>query len=267
MKERLTKRRAQPLLVEAASAYVGYTCKPGNISSFGAATGTNGLVWDGSFIDVIARESGLLLPAHVHTASALAVYMQTGRIFHVPKRGDIVFFAFSADDGLSAPHVGVVTDTTAWRKHRVFKTIEAQVSSGVPKGPQETNGVYERTRHELDVIGFARPRLRKISRDMKAARGGVPVVQPAHLTKCMTVQKSLTASPEMRRSVELVQVALAQEVRLRDADRGVFNPKTQAALAAFQRTIGYVSPTGMPDAKSLQELSRRQNPQTFHVPD
>jgi hypothetical protein len=267
MKERRAKRRAHPL-IEAASAYVGYTCKPGNLSSFGTQTGTNGLSWDGSFIDVLARDSGVLLPATVYTPAALARYIQTGRFFHVPKPGDIVFFAFPpGEDGeLDAPHVGLVTDTTAWSKHRVFKTVEAQVNSGQPKGPQEHNGVYERVRHELDVIGFARPLLRKRRAFTNGHETlGVPVLA-AHLTACMSPQKAAAASPEVRRSVEMIQIALSNEVGLRDADRGVFNPKTKAALAAFQRSIGQVNPTGMPDENTLRELANRQNPPFFHVP-
>jgi len=266
------KRRPDKLhpLVEAASAYVGYTCKPGKGSVFGAQTGTNGLNWDGAFIDVVAKDSGVLLPACVYTPAALAVYVRDRRIFHAPKTGDIVFFAFAAEDGqeLVAPHVGIVTDVSMWKKHRVFKTIEAQVSTGNPRGNQDRDGVYERTRFQTDVIAFARPKLKRRATegDMKESHDGVPQVLPAHLTRCSSSSRAATASAEHRRGVALVQTALASEVGLREADRGVFNGKTQAALAAFQRSIGYVDPDGTPDERSLQELARRQNPQTFYVP-
>lgn len=257
-------------LVEAASSYVGYTAKANKVSTFGAQTGTNGLNWDGAFVDVVTRDSGLLLPACIYTPAALAAYIRTRRIFHAPKVGDIVFFAFAADDGeeLAAPHVGIVTDVSRWKSHRSFKTVEAQVSSGQPRGPQDNNGVYERTRYESDVLAFARPKLRRRASEAEPAStdSGVPTVLPAYLTRCTTASKASTANPEHRKAVELVQTALAQEVGLREADRGIFNAKTVTALAAFQRSIGHVNADGTPDDASLAELARRQNPRTFKVP-
>lgn len=245
-------------LVEAASEYIGYTCKPGDQSTFGAQTNTNGLSWDGAFVDVVSRDAGLLLPACVYTPAALAAYTRANKTFHVPKPGDIVFFAFPAGTAseLDAPHVGIVTDTTAWKKYRAFKTVEAQVNTGVPRGSQEHNGVYERVRYETDIICFARPALRR--RGTTASLEGLPTVLPAHLTTCATAAKSASATDVIRNGVVLVQTALAAEVGLQEAERAVFNAKTQSALAAFQRNIGYVNPLGVPDNHTLAELARRQ---------
>lgn len=261
-------------LVAAAFAYLGYTAKGGNQSIFGAETGTNGLHWDGAFIDIVTRDCGLLLPAHVYTASALAVYTRTGRLFRNPKVGDIVFFAFPAGTAseLDAPHIGIVTDVNGWKMHRTFKTIEGQVSSNQPKGNGEHNGVYERVRHEMDIISFARPALRKRfdkgegHESSATATNGVRVVT-AHLSRCDTAAKSASATAAQRLSVETVQLALAETVGLREADRAVFNHKTVAALAAFQRSIGYINPTGTPDVRTLIELNNRSLTVNFSCKD
>lgn len=257
-------------LVDAASEYIGYTAKANRSSTFGQQAGVNGLNWDGAFIDVVAKESGVLIPSCTYTPAALAAFIRTGRTFHVPKAGDIVFFAFATEDGerLAAPHVGIVTDVTAWKKHRSFKTVEAQVSQGTPRGNQDINGVYERIRYETDVLAFARPAKRGLpTGDMKGLSDGLPKVLPAYLTRCLSAAKAATASAEHRKAVELVQTALATEVGLREADRGVYNGKTRSAFAAFQRSIGYVDPDGLPDATSLRMLAVRQQPQTFYVPE
>lgn len=246
-------------LAEAASAYVGYTCRQGNSSIFGPA----GQPWDGSFIDYIAQELEITgLPKHWHSSAALAFYIKSGRIFKTPARGDIVFYTSTVDGGLEAPHVGIVSDVSSWKKHSTLKAIEANVSSGLPRGSQENNGVYERLRFSSDVLAFARPNFSyKKSRHLELIGSGskptLHIVRPSHLIRCQDRKSAMTASPGVRKSVELIQIALGTHpaVMLNNADRGIFNPKTRAALAAFQRYIGYINPTGEPDLRTLQELA------------
>jgi hypothetical protein len=243
-------------LAEAASAYVGYTCRQGNSSIFGPA----GQSWDGSFIDYIAQELNINgLPKHWHSSAALAFYIKSGRIFKTPARGDIVFYVSTVDGGLDAPHVGIVTDASSWRQHSTFKAVEANVSSGQPRGPQENNGVYERVRFATEILAFARPNF-SYKKSGKIEIGSKPtlhIVRPSHLIRAQDRRAAASASPGVRKSVELVQVALGTHpaVMLNNADRGIFNPKTRAALAAFQRYIGYLNPTGEPDLRTLQELA------------
>ena len=269
-------------LAEAASAYVGYTCRQGNSSIFGPA----GQTWDGAFIDYIAQELNIDgLPKHWHSSAALAFYIKSGRIFKTPARGDIVFYVAAVGDGLEAPHVGIVTEASSWKQHSTFKAVEANVSSGQPRGSQENNGVYERVRFATEVLAFARPNFsyKKLgelelitgSGDFRTARvdrttgkprttgssgGGrstLHIVRPSHLIRAQDRRAASTASPGVRKSVELIQLALGAHpaVMLNNADRGIFNLKTRAALAAFQRYIGYLNPTGEPDLRTLQELA------------
>lgn len=262
----MRKKRTHPA-VEKATEYVGYTALPGNRSNFGPP-GTN---WDGAFINEVFRGLKYDTPSHQYSASALAFYMRSSRIFRDPKPGDIVFFAYPPGNSgaLEAPHLGVISEVGSWRAHRTFKSIEGQTSTGLPKGPQEHNGVYERVRHETDVLCFVRPKLKVLKvlrsaklltlnmRSLPGSRSGVPAIRTSHLTKCTNPARAREAGPKIQKSVEIVQLALANHhaVRLQNADRGVFNLKTRRALSAFQRFNGHVNPDGTPDVATLRLLA------------
>ena len=227
--------------------------------------------WDGAFIDRIFKDAGVEGPAHLHTASALAFYIRTRAVRSKPQPGDLVFFAYSGEGGVpafDAPHIGVVTATDTWKSHRSFRVIEGQVSNGLPKSPQDGNGVYERTHYASDVLCFVRTRKTKrvtVSEAADAQPSTLHIVKPAHLNRCTSATQAASAKPEFRKSVELVQLALAEHpaVQLRNAERGVFNGQTRAALAAFQRYHGLANATGTLDLKTLEALSASQNPRTF----
>lgn len=273
----MRKRKTQPI-VEKALDYVGYTALSDNRSNFGPP----GLNWDGAFINEVFRDTGYQVPNHQYTSSALAFYIRSGDIRTTPKPGDIVFFGYPPGNsqGLEAPHVGVISDVSSWRAHRTFKSVEGQTNTGLPRGPQEHNGVYERVRHESDVLAFVRPaqnliRWRPMSRRLAPAirtphirswpgnssgsesGPAIPVIRTSHLTKCVSPARAREAGPKIQKSVELVQLALAMHpgVRLQNADRGVFNLKTRRALSAFQRYNGQVNPDGTPDVSTLRMLA------------
>lgn len=256
------KKRTHPA-VDAARDYVGYTALSENRSKFGRS----GITWDGAFIDEIFKDLKFKIPNHQYTASALAFYAKTHRLVQKPRVGDIVFFGFAPGGGhtLEAPHVGIVSDLGSWREHRTFRCIEGQTNSGLPRGPQEHNGVYERTRHESDVLIFARPAktltqrraASAIASNIESLPGSGSEIRIAHLTKCQNPSSAAEAGPKIQKSVELVQLALAVHpaVQLRNADRGVFNMKTRRALAAFQRFNGAINPDGTPDVPTLRALA------------
>ena len=259
--------------VENAQNYVGYTSRPDKKSMFGAP----GLNWDGAYIDAIFKNTMYEVPSHRHTASALAFYIKNSRIFSRPKVGDIVFYAFSPGPGHQpeSSHIGIVSDISSWKSDRIFRSIEGQVSTGQPKSTQEENGVYERTRHESDVIVFARPRLSKIKRSDPGSSGEtshiesssteLPIIHPGQLLKCLSVTSAASAGSKIRDNVALVQIALADHpaVQLKNADRGVFNLKTRRALSAFQRHMGRINPDGSPDLETLRALAASQKTPTF----
>jgi hypothetical protein len=232
--------------VERALSETGYTAR-NNASVYGERLGLSGLglPWDGAFIDVIARDVGLPLVSTIYTPTALAEFARNGRLYRKPKRGDLVFFNFSPDStaAFAAPHVGIVVDATDWETHRVVKTVEAQTNSGLPKGSQMPDGVYKRIRHSTDVIGFGRPAFKAAS-----------LKDPASVTEVVVPARLRTGKPS--RDIATVQLALSLLTDVKDIQRGSWCPKTRAAYAYFQRSIGYLGnkADGTPDAASLNRL-------------
>jgi hypothetical protein len=263
----MRKRTARHTLVETASEFIGFTSRQTN-NPFLVHAGVNGdYQWDGSFVDAtLLKTVGQgYLPSLNNTTTAIQFFLKNGWQRRAPKPGDLVFYGYAADTGsrlgYQSPHVGVVTSTDTWKQHRTFRVIEAQTHSGQPKAPRDNNGVYERTRHETDVTAFFRIPAKYFNKGTGQSAGSTTshIVRPSHLERCTSREKAASAKQEFRKSVETVQLALAshQGVRLQNADRGVFNSKTRAALAAFQRFSGLPSSecNGLPTVMTLELLA------------
>jgi hypothetical protein len=243
------------LFIAEAASQVGYTARPNRNSFYGERTGYNSHPWSGSFIDVIAHSTDVDIPSLVYPTAALQVFMKTGRLHVTPKPGDIAFFAFPTEGHFDVQHVGIVEDVTGVTFNGSFKTIEANIDTGLAKGPQDRNGIFERTRYLTDVIGFGRPNFRR-TRMQLPAEGGPEDLQLS--TKpVVNLARVLTWKPSM--DVELIQIALAATSDLRNAKKGVFDAQTKSAFASFQRSVGYVGPdaSGVPDAQSLKLLAAK----------
>ena len=261
----MRKRKRHPL-TETAREFIGFTSRQNNNPFLIHAQVNGDYQWDGSFIDaMLDKTAGQgYLPSLNNTTTALQFFLKNGWQRRAPKPGDLVFFGYPADTGsrlgYQAAHVGIVSSTDTWREHKTFRVIEAQTHSGQPKAPRDNNGVYERTRHETDVTAFIRiPKKFFAARTAAKTAATSHIVRPAHLERCTSRDKAASAKPEFRKSVETVQLALAAHpgVRLQNADRGVFNAKTRAALAAFQRFNGLpISEcNGLPTVRTLELLT------------
>lgn len=242
---------ARDEFLNEARAHIGYTARPGRESVYGQQTGYNGLPWDGSFIDVIARRCGVSdsLPRLVYTPAGLSEFFRTGLVVTRPQPGDIVFFTFSTGTLFEAPHVGVVTDVTGWDRYGSFKCVEGMTDSGMPKAQSVPEGVYERVRYRTDVLIFGR-----------AAWGRKKFTgHDGQETTVSDVVKVSAVQPGNRRplaQVRRVQDALVLQVSLGDFQDGVFDGSTRAAYSAWQRRLGYVGKdaNGIPDLESLRFL-------------
>lgn len=237
--------------LEEAARHLGYRSQAGRVSTYGERNGYSGQPWSGSFIDYVAKVTDVDIPSCVYPPVAAAHFLRTGRLFMNPKPGDVVFFNFSTGAHFEMPHVGIVTDVTGVTFNGSFKTIEGNIDSGLAKGPQDRNGIFERTRYLTDVLGFGRPdfsRNRLKVEDQDPQRAGSNQVNLARV---------LSFKP--CRDVELIQLALAEEVGLRNAKRGTYDAQTKSAFANFQRKIGYVGDdaTGLPDLNSLKALAAK----------
>lgn len=254
----MTKRsQIKQLFISHVESFIGYTAPASQPDMFSIAIGQPGVHWNGAFIDVCAKRSGLQLPSHVLTNVALAAAFQENRMHARPAVGDIVFVESSTDPSqlpFNQPHVGVVTDVSAWDRHGMFQCVEAQTSSGMPKGTALRNGVYKRTRYKYEVIGFARPNFSRTVDDKTAEApdpGKLSTNRPLEVVRSSMMRLGLK-HPHVR----LIQLALAETVGLKGAVKNEYDHKTRSAYAHFQRTLGQINPDGIPDPNSLRALSQ-----------
>ena len=234
------------LFIETAKSHLGYKTRPSGLSEFAVRTGYQGeaIPWSGAFIDCVARDSEIFLPACVYTPSGLAEFSADGLLVQSPQPGDIVFYAFPTASQFGMPHCGIVLASDEYEQTGMFRAIEAQMSSGLPKASTDGNGVFERTRWKYEVLAFARPKFSRRPGNDKKQTGDT-------LIKLQSVRVG-----RQNPSVQVMQDALVMLCDLREYSAGEFDSRTQQAYARWQRKIGFVHPdsTGIPDQSSLRLL-------------
>ena len=247
-----SQREARDRFLEAARSHLGYKTRPSGLSDFAAQTGYSGhaIPWSGSFVDVVARDSGLIIPSCVYTPSGLGEFVADGRVVTRPEPGDLVFYVFPTAEQFGMPHVGIVSDVDRYVETGAFKAIEAQVASGLPKASTDRTGIFERVRWRSEVLVFARP-------DFKLRPAKEPKMQTDGLA---TIRERDVRPGKKNSSVQTVQEALVALGLLSSSQvTGEYDPGTQRAYARWQRRIGYVHPDcdGVPDPRSLEALGLR----------
>lgn len=234
--------------LETARSHLGYKTRPSGANEFANRTGYYGenIPWSGAFIDCVARDSEIFLPACVYTPSGLAELIADGRLVATPEPGDLVFYSFPSTVQFGMPHVGIVAWADDFMQTGMFVAIEAQINSGLPKASAGRNGIFERERWRHEVIAFARPDFsrRPAKATNKKQTGSV-------LIKLQSVRPGRQNS-----SVQTVQDALVRLCDLKNHNPSEFDAATQQAYARWQRQIGFVYPdcTGVPDLASLRLL-------------
>lgn len=234
------KSRLETFL-DTAQMNLGYKALAYNDSEFAKQVGHPGSPWDGAFLEVARRAARLGGPNLTNSTAALAWFMQNNRLYRKPRRGDVAFFAFSTHGTFSQPHVGVVTDTSEFRKRQLFRVIEGQTDAGLRRTSTAEDAVHQRTRHIHDTIGFGRlsiledaPRLIKLNNKIHA--------------------RLLPTSPG---AISSVQLALGDTVGLVNATRGRWDTQTLAAYARWQREVGVYGEHGKPEDRGLKLLGER----------
>jgi hypothetical protein len=234
--------------LEQAQSHLGTRVRTGTLSPYGQRVGYSGhdLPWSGSFIDCVARDSGLVLPALVQTASGLAEFIRARRLTEKPRPGDIVFYAWSTVPGFGMPHVGIVLETDRYKINGTFTAIEAQVNSGLPRSSKELDGVFVRTRVRNEVLAFARP-------NFKFRPGPDSKIETAAKISIRNIRRD-----RRHPDIELLQKALEMRVNLKFHAPGKFDAHTRHALSRWMRSIGFVGDdsTGEPELNSLIRLGR-----------
>lgn len=234
-------------IINRAKEYVGFRSRANRVNDFGGKFGLSGSAWDGAFIETVLREEKLTSgPSLVSTTAAFAAFNRANRVFQKPQRGDIVFLAWSTDEPLGQPHVGIVTETKDWKKLGKFRTVEGMASSGLPRGPKEADGVYERTRYSPEVLGFVRPKYKSLPERT------VPPEDFATLRPSTVPQR---VTDQYTNETVLIQLALHDATGVTGLNRGVYDSLTRAAVSDFQRRIAHLNGTGYPDFRTLSALA------------
>jgi hypothetical protein len=236
--------------LEEAKSHLGYKTRPSGLSDFGQRVGYNGhdIPWSGAFVDVVARDSGIFIPACVYTPNALAEAIYSRRVKNIPRPGDIVFYNFPTATGFGMPHIGIVTDVSRWKTEKIFIAIEAQVDSGLPKASKDKTGVFPRVRGKWDVVCFYRPDFK--ARPVKRAKNSS--------TGPKTIKLRNIRPGKSHPEVKIVHEALSSVFSLRQPLRETFDVEMQKSFARWQKMIGFVGEdaSGVPNLPSLGRLGR-----------
>jgi len=267
--------------IAAARRYTGYKSELLGRNIFGERVGYDSTVWSGSFIDVIARESGLDIPSFVYSPAALAEFARNGQLRKKPQPGDIAIFNFSSitvtnGSSFAAPHCGVVVDTREFKSNGRFLTVEGNVTGSTSY--QQFDGVHQRIRYTTDVAIFLRPAnfergIRKLLyvqaaaawkeltawiRKKFSAADRIELAQLAEAAaQLLTVDVRKLQPGSKNKHVTAVQLALSQVTDISGAEEGKWDGATASAFARFQRNIGRVGSeaNGAPEAGTLKRLA------------
>lgn len=240
---------ARERFLEEAKKHLGYRPRPGGLSEFGMRVGYSGhdTPWSGAFVDCVARDAGIYVPACVYTPSGLAEFVYSGRFTSSPRPGDIAFFSFATDKDFGMLHVGIVSDVSKFESHDVFECIEANANSGLGRAPKDRDGIYLRTRWKYETIGFGIPNFE---------------LRPGMEAKALTDRvklRLLDVQPGRRnKRIPALQHALEIKANLAKYNAGTFDGSTMAAYARWQRICGLVgsAANGEPDYPTLERLGR-----------
>lgn len=232
-------------LSEIAQSFAGYRSAVNRDNIFGKQTGYNGEPWGGSFVEVCLRKletstgTSHIRPSFIRPVVALNFFsstfpkrnLLTKVFFHAGSSGvarlltleSLLVFYINSNGELQ---VGVSVKSDRFKEDGVLQAVCGEVSSGLARGPQESDGVYVRSLHVSEVVGFVR--MSKILNNTypgqlltfrhEPLRAGD--VNPAH-------------SKHERTYVILLQEALSRATGEREFVRGVFDGKTRRALTAY----------------------------------
>ena len=248
------------VFITEAERWLGHRCRLGAPSEFGRRAGYDGLdhPWDGAFLDCVAFDAGLSgLPALTGTVAGLAELVKCRRAVSVPRRGDLVFFAFPVTGHFTGPHVGVVADGSRFSGHGELDVLEAQVASPLPRGPKDPDGIYIRRRNVHDVLLFARPNFRRRLELGKNVQTGPKI----HVAQLRSGRPNDSTGLVQQALLDVFRHAGLSKVFRADGHAGLSVTKmwdgpTRRAFARYQRSIGYVGPDATGDPEDVRALRR-----------
>lgn len=227
----MTKKTETPLQIDLARKLTGYRSHPNRESVFGREVGYPGQPWAGAFVHEALREAGVLETAFISTTAALAYFAKHNRVFTTdPRPGDVVFYAFGSTGPFGQPHVGLVTETVLFKEEGVFRAIEGETASGLSRGNQDSDGVFDRVRYVTDVLGFVRPKEpRPVDLRNLPDASTLPTVRPSNFGRRSPLRPTATIA---------VQLALFEATGASGFVEGDWDNYTRRAFEEFLRTVG-----------------------------
>lgn len=204
-------------VLKVARAQLGTKESPAgsNRTKYGRAFGMDGYPWCAMFTWWVLREAhgnGDLHPEIAWTPGLAKWFREQDRYGTTPRVGAIAFFDFP-DSVDRIQHVGIVE---AIRNDGDLQTIEGNTSAGASGSQANGDGVYRRTRRTRDVVMYGYPRY------------SAPRPKPAFVLK-RTLHEGMNGG----------DVRELQD-RVGAKEDGVFGPRTEAAVEAFQHRKGLV---------------------------
>jgi len=251
--------------VAAALKHCGYRASPGGRNDFTERMGytSTGVPWSGAFIDVVARDAGVDMPACIYSPNGLAEFIHQRRWRNTPKPGDIVFYAFPIDVAFGMPHCGIVTGVSRWKIDGTFYAVEAGVNAGLPRAQKDNDGIHERIRWKYDALGFGRPNFNRRPARSENNSDGQPFWNRrpaigANNGDGPQILVSQILPGKKHKTIAYVQNALIIICNLKGHKLGHFDEPTRKAYARWQRMIGVVSTeaTGIPNPSTLIRLGK-----------
>jgi hypothetical protein len=261
--------------MKTAQQYLGYTSELLGRTVFGQKVGYDSTPWSGAFVDVVAREAGVQMPAFTYTPSALAEFVRSGDFSREPRPGSIAIYNFSSNIGnstpFSMPHCGIVIDVREFSETGKFITVEGNITGAGPH--QQKDGVHQRIRTINEALIFCHPvfdgragsrtfnerLIQLLDRGRTKFNGeDVSAIQDAARDpQLLTIDKEIRPG-DRNRKIEIIQLALATVTDLRGVQPGKWDQVTAAACSRYQRNIGRVGKdvTGLPDKATLLRLSK-----------
>lgn len=257
-------------VVAEALKHVGVTEKPANSNRtpFGKWYGMDGAAWCAMFVSYVFAHAGapeILKGAQTAKGAAIVSKIMNHLKKHGAKQikpadamaGDVVIFDFPG--GYETDHVGFIRAKSNVAKKQIF-TVEGNTSSGAGGSQSNGGGVYKKTRPFGTVHSIWRPNytpevVTPVSTVNPVANPNevvAPVVAPAAPTAVTTAPAAPKAPVTLAHGSKGAEVKKLQAALKITAD-GIFGPKTEAAVKAFQLKKGIVV-TGKADQETLARL-------------
>jgi len=244
-------------VINQCASQEGYREGADNYNKYAPIAGhANHEAWCATFLVAEFKVAGQELPPGADTAGCwenVQAFKRAGRFSVYPAVGAIFFIGDSGDE-----HTGLVYK---YDGSNIY-TIEGNTNTD---GSANGNGVYKRVRERSSIYGYGYPNYSDaiVSADPKWGGTATPpsTTPPSGGSTVPSIRLTDVQPGDNNSSVLLVQKALKKVYPDFDysSGPGVFGPRTTAAYARYQRSLGFsgADASGTPGNTSLVALGKQ----------